>query len=206
MESSTKSSLISLESELKPVFKVIYSDIKFAWDWVFHLLAALTYVGIIDLLGHRLDVFSLFLVILGTLLIDIVDHPFYVYITNRYRETSIELRRIIGEGYILKALKFWSENHKKENRLLIHSVLGQPILAVLFLYFAISQPESVFFHVILGMFLHTLIDQSLDLKRMGHLKHWFFWPLPKKIENATMVLFYALMVGVLAFSSAYLIR
>lgn len=168
-------------------------------------MAALVYVGIIALLGHRFGMSGLFQVLFGTLLIDVIDHPLYAYVTNRHKETSIKLRELMEKGHILKALNFWSENHKKENRLLVHSVLGQPILAILSCYLAISHSTTAFFYIILGMFLHTLVDQSLDLKRMGHLKHWFFWPLPKKIESATMILFYAIMVGALTFLSAYLI-
>lgn len=181
----------------------IYSKIEFANDWFIHCSVALLYAFIIGLISPKLTFEALPPLLIGTLLIDIIDHPAYVYITNRGKETSIEVRKLVSKGHFIDALKFWSENHKKENRLLIHSVLGQPILAVIFFYLAANNFFGPSFYLVLGMFLHTIVDQSLDLKRMRHLKHWFFWPIPEKIETTVMIFYYLIMLGILSFSSLY---
>lgn len=59
-------------------------------------------------------------ILIGTFIIDIVDHPVFVYLTNRQQETSIELRKLIARRQFILAFRFWDQNHRKENKLIIY--------------------------------------------------------------------------------------
>lgn len=188
------------------IFKRLYSEVGFVQDWAVHFTAAIIYLGLIITLNPLLALTYFWPLIIGTFLIDLIDHPAFVYLTNRHQETSIKTRKLIDSGQFIEGIKFWSDNHKKENKLIIHSILGQPVLALTVFYLAINKFTFPLFYVLLGMFLHTLVDQTLDIKRMRHLRHWFFWPIPAKIETHVMVVFYVSMVSIFVLSSIYLIR
>lgn len=169
-----------------------------------HLLIVVVYIGTISIVNPCFTT-AILPLILGTFLIDIIDHPVFVYITNRSQETSIQIRKLIYSANIIKAFRFWSDNHKKENRLLIHSILGQPILVLILFYLSINRSILFLFFLTLGMFLHILVDQAFDIKEIKHLKHWFFWPIEKKVNNITLIIYYFLMILTLTLLSIYMI-
>lgn len=188
------------------ILKRLYLEVGFVQDWVVHFAVALVYLGLITVLSPHPALIYFGPLVIGTFMIDLIDHPVFVYLTNRHQETSIQTRKLIDSGQFIEGIKFWSDNHKKENKLIIHSILGQPVLALTVFYLAINKFTFPLFYVLLGMFLHTLVDQTLDIKRMRHLRHWFFWPLPAKIEVGSMVTFYTIMVTIFVASSIYLVR
>src|SRR3989338_5033735 len=158
-------------------------------DWFVHFLAALFYLGFLSVFSP-LAVPAGFAVafIVSSVAIDMIDHPLFVYVTNRNQNTSKQIRKLISSRRILKAFRFWSENHRQENRLLLHSIIGQIFLVSLFLFLqALDIRSSILSGIILGMMLHILADQALDLGRRKHLRDWVFWPVREKISEGTAV-------------------
>ena len=130
-----------------------------------------------------------------------------IYVTNRNQNTSKQIRKLISSRRILKAFRFWSENHRRENRLLLHSIIGQIFLVSLFLFLqALDIRSSILSGIILGMMLHILADQALDLGRRKHLRDWVFWPVREKIPEGTAVASFIIFSLIFAFSSWLIIK
>lgn len=142
-----------------------------------HLLAFASAFLIITLikflgLGPKLLIFWLGGV-LGTFLLDL-DHLIYVFYLRPHEVTSQRFLSFIKQGKYWAGVAFLAETHRERIELIGHTVSFQIILTVLAFWAVVSSNSLLGNGVVLGIFIHILVDQFLDFKDIGDLRNWFW--------------------------------
>lgn len=123
--------------------------------------------------------------ILGTILPDL-DHLIYVYYLRPQDLTSQRAASLIDQRQIWNSLDLLASTRNERTGLIFHTVLFQIIFAVL-AFWVISSSGSMFGRgLVLAFVLHLVIDQFVDLMKVGNLYNWFKqvgWQLTREKET-----------------------
>lgn len=113
----------------------------------------------------------------GTFLLDL-DHLIYALFWRPYELTPQRAARFLSQGKPWEAILLLADSHRERSQLLAHTVIFEALLVILS-FLAITSSTSFFGKgLVLGFFLHMLVDQALDFKVVGDLRNWF-WQIPK---------------------------
>ncbi len=163
---------------------------------VFHLAPAiLVILGITAIVGP-LNWQVLTGIAIGSLLLDI-DHWLFVFIGAPNEPVSREVRYRLASGGYMTAIDYMVAHRRDFRRLPLHSVACQLVLAVGALYAIVQMPNTLTAGLLLGLFLHSVVDQAGDLNRTGHLHHWF-WVTGRQAYTSTQKTYFVLALIVLS--------
>lgn len=110
--------------------------------------------------------------LLGTVLPDL-DHLIYVYFLQPQDLTSQRVNYMVQKREIWPTLELLASTRSERKGLIFHTAFFQIILVVLS-FLVISSSGSVFGRgLVLAFMLHLLVDELLDLLKIGNLDTWF---------------------------------
>lgn len=141
---------------------------------------------------------------LGTALFDI-DHLVYTLFFNPQELTSLRIKKFLEQKQVKEAILLLADTCKERRRMVFHSVLFQLIL-VPFSFFVVTSTGSLFgIGLVMGLFLHSLVDQAVILRSSGGLGDWF-WQIKaeipfkfQKIYYAGMIVFFVIFTFIMVF-------
>lgn len=129
---------------------------------------------------------------LGTYLIDI-DHLVYILVRRPYELTSKRFLRLWQQRRWRSAFLLLIESHRERRELIAHTVSFQIILIFLTFWILTSSASLFSKGLILGLFLHTLVDQAFDFPAVGDLRNWF-WQFKSLPEKQVQVIYFWVLV------------
>lgn len=116
--------------------------------------------------------------LIGTLLPDL-DHIVYAFFLRPQELNSQRVNYMLGHRQIWETIKFLAETRSERTRLIFHSAVFELVFAVLTFLVVTSSGTHFGRGIVLGFFLHLLIDQAVDITETGGLTNWFktfpFW-------------------------------
>lgn len=102
-----------------------------------------------------------------------LDHILYVFLLRPYELTSQRVINLVQRKDIKNTLKLLVDTKEERKDLIIHTLFFQVIFAAL-TFFVITSSNSLLGRgLVLGFFLHLVIDQFKDLQIVGNLDRWF---------------------------------
>lgn len=102
-----------------------------------------------------------------------LDHILYVFLLRPYELTSQRVINLVQRKEIGNALKLLIDTKEERRDLIIHTLFFQIIFAVLTFFVVTSSSSLLGRGLVLGFFLHLIIDQFKDLQTVGNLNRWF---------------------------------
>ena len=140
-----------------------------------HLTSTLIFFAVLTLANRFFDFayWPLWLGgVAGTFLADL-DHLIYVYFLEPNDLNSQRFVYLRGQGNLYKAFDVLATSRHERTKLIFHTALFQVIFLVM-TYLIVSTSSSLFAKgIVLAFFLHLLIDQLVDLLKLGSLGIWF---------------------------------
>lgn len=121
--------------------------------------------------------------VLGTLLLD-TDHLTYAFFWRPHELTPQRTMRLINQKRYWSAILLLAGSRQERTQLLAHTVSFQALFAILSFLAVTSSTSILGKGLVLGFFLHSLVDQALDFQEIGDLRNWF-WQVPKA-ESRTL--------------------
>ncbi|GEM_PF-4510340 len=170
--------------------------VRFIKSIVFHLAPAIVVVLAIAALAGPINLYMLTGIAIGSLLLDI-DHWLFIFVGSPNEPVSKEIRYRLASGSYTTALDYMVAHRRDFRRLPLHSVGFQLALAVAALYAIVQTPNTLTAGLMLGLFLHSVVDQAGDLNRTGHLHHWF-WITGRQAYTSTQKMYFVLALIVLS--------
>lgn len=102
-----------------------------------------------------------------------LDHILYVFLLRPYELTSQRVINFVRRKELKNALKLLIDTKEERRDLIIHTVYFQIIFAVLTFFVVTSSNSLLGRGLVLGFFLHLIVDQFKDLQTVGDLNRWF---------------------------------
>lgn len=110
--------------------------------------------------------------LLGTVLPDL-DHLIYVYFLQPQDLTSQRVNYMVQKRAIWPTLELLASTRSERKNLIFHTAFFQLIFLVL-AFLVVSSSGSIFGRgLVLAFMLHLIVDQLLDLLKIGNLDTWF---------------------------------
>ncbi len=109
--------------------------------------------------------------ILGTLLPDL-EHLVYVYFSRPYELTSQRVKQMLQGRRIVQALELLKDTRYERTHLIFHTIWFQVVFFFLAFWILTSSGSILGRGLVLAFLLHLLIDQVLDLWKLGNLDKW----------------------------------
>ena len=119
--------------------------------------------------------------IIGTIIPDI-DHFIYIYFLRPQELSSQRAGAMIQRREVFRTLHFLARTRSERKQLVFHTALFQ-ILLLIFTFYILTSSSSLFGKgIVLGFFIHLLVDQFIDFKKTGNLANWF-WQLNINLDK-----------------------
>ncbi len=154
------------------------------------LVPVLIFLALVSLIHWQLKfslIFFMIGAILGNFLLEI-DQIIYCYFQSPQEFNCQRARRLFEQKHWLEGVRLIAETKDERRRLIFHSVLFQIIL-LLVCFFVLTSSSSFFGKgLVLGLFLHGLLDQLKNFRQEGQFNSWF-WQF-KSVPNQNIQVFY----------------
>lgn len=140
------------------------------------MLYILAYVVLVSLIHWQLRFSLIFFgigIFLGNALLGL-DSILYCYLKAPHEFTSQRVRRLFTQRQFREGFSLLSETQMERSRMIFHSVLFQVILLIVAFFVLTSTSSLLGKGLVLGILLHSLIDQWAELKKKGQLGSWFW--------------------------------
>lgn len=136
------------------------------------------------------------------------DQLTYCFITYPEEFTSLRVKRLFQQKKIKEALSLISGTSGERMRLTAHNILFQVVLIVLCFFVVTSTNSSLGKGIVMGMFLHLLVDEFEFIRRgeFESFKKLFFWPLKKEVTLDFQRYFVIISSVIFVLLSLFLIR
>jgi hypothetical protein len=102
-----------------------------------------------------------------------LDHILYVFLLRPYELTSQRVINLVQRKDIKNALKLLVDTKEERRDLIIHTLYFEIIFAILTFFVVTSSNSLLGRGLVLGFFLHLIIDQFKDMQNVGNLDRWF---------------------------------
>lgn len=157
-----------------------------------HLVPTLVFLVLVTLAHWQLK-FSLIFFwlggLFGSLFLDI-DHLFYAYLQAPHEFTSQRARRFFEQKQFKEGIILLFETQEERGRMIFHSAFFQIILLVV-CFFVLTSSASLFGKgLVLGMLLHSLVDQGFEFIKNGEIENWF-WQFRERPETNIQGIYFA---------------
>jgi hypothetical protein len=102
-----------------------------------------------------------------------LDHLLYVFLLRPYELTSQRVINLVQRKDIKNAVKLLIDTKEERKDLTIHTLFFEIIFAILTFFVVTSSNSLLGRGLVLGFFLHLIIDQFKDFQTVGNLNRWF---------------------------------
>ncbi len=147
--------------------------------FVFHIVPPVAFFVLITFLIGKFSPFILSGLLLSTFLFDL-DHLLYALVMAPEDAVSIGMRERLVKKDFYGMFDYVIGNRHDFVRLTLHNALFQLVLVVLVVYVLSSSGSHFAKGFVIGMFLHSLVDQVGDFVRVGNINPWF-WMLGQTV-------------------------
>lgn len=120
-----------------------------------------------------------------------LDQIIYCYLLSPHEFNSQRFRRFLELRKYQEGINLLVETQVDRKKLVFHSIIFQLALLVFALFILTSSSSLLGEGLVLGMFLHTLVDQIKTFLATGNIDSWF-WQFkgapPEKTQTIYLVL------------------
>jgi len=102
-----------------------------------------------------------------------IDHIIYVSLLRPYELTSQRFFFLVKNRKYKEALRLLVDTKFERVDLIIHSVYFQIVFAILTFWVLTSSGSLLGRGIVIGFYLHLLVDQYKDFQNQGSVDRWF---------------------------------
>lgn len=164
---------------------------------LFHIVPSVAIFVLLTLLAGKFSPFILSGLLLSTFLFDL-DHLLYAFVMAPEDVVSVGVRERLIKKDFSGMFDYVIDNRHDFIRLTLHNVLFQMILIVLTVYVLSSSSSYFAKGFVVGMMLHSLVDQVGDFVKVGNINPWF-WMLGQAVPLSWQKVYFLTMVSLLFF-------
>ena len=146
---------------------------------------------ILTVLGWQLKFSLVFLWIglfLGNFLYHL-DHLIYCLIQAPYEFTPQRVKRLLEQKQYRQSLELLMTSEQERKKTIFHSVVFQVGLVVACFLILTSSSSLIGKGMLIGLFLHGLVEQGTALARKETISDWF-WQIKREIPQTTQIIYF----------------
>lgn len=122
-----------------------------------------------------------------------LDHLIYCLIQAPYEFTAQRIKRMIEQKQFRQSLDLLTGTEEERKRTIFHSVVFQVMLVVACFLILTSSSSLLGKGMLLGLLLHSLVEQGRVLVRKETINDWF-WQIKSEIPQTTQVIYFFSLV------------
>jgi hypothetical protein len=122
-----------------------------------------------------------------------LDHLIYCLIEAPYEFTAQRIKRMIEQKQFRQGLDLLTGTEGDRKRTIFHSVVFQAGLVVACFLILTSSSSLVGKGMVIGLLLHSLVEQGRSLARKEAISDWF-WQIKTEVSSTTQTLYFLSLV------------